>query len=116
MSESLIFEILQELIAVERVNGYSRLNPEQNADGSRNSQFGWPSQGVIKFDNVSLKYRYELKILICDSSQQKCIANKTNLFAKTDPICSHHCEMWHSKHHHARRSELSGGRELANHP
>lgn len=50
----------QELIAVERVNGYSRLKSEVNADGSRNPPFGWPSQGVIKFENVSLKYRYEL--------------------------------------------------------
>lgn len=51
-------ETEQELIAVERVNGYSKLKPEINAEGSRDPPFGWPVQGVIKFQNVSLKYRY----------------------------------------------------------
>lgn len=50
---------LQELIAVERVYAYSRLNTEVNADGSdRAIPFGWPCQGVVKYENVSLKYRY----------------------------------------------------------
>lgn len=52
------FLLLQEMIAVERVNGYSRLKTEINADGSRDPPFGWPCQGVVKFENVSLKYRY----------------------------------------------------------
>lgn len=43
---------------MERVNGYSKLNPEVNADGARDgAPFGWPCQGVIKFENVTLKYR-----------------------------------------------------------
>lgn len=54
---------LQELIAVERVNGYSKLNAEINANGGRDPPFGWPCQGVIKFENVSLKYRYVLLLM-----------------------------------------------------
>lgn len=42
---------------MERVHGYSRLNPEVNAEGSRDPPFGWPFQGVVKFEDVSLKYR-----------------------------------------------------------
>lgn len=59
-TSNIYFPSEQELIAVERVNSYSRLKPEVNADGSRDPPFGWPCQGVIKFDNVSLKYRYVL--------------------------------------------------------
>ncbi|XP_031634883.1 multidrug resistance-associated protein 7 [Contarinia nasturtii] len=50
-------ETEQELIAVERVNNYSKLRPEMNAEGSRDAPFGWPCQGVVKFENVSFKYR-----------------------------------------------------------
>lgn len=49
--------VLQELIAVERVDKYSTLRPERNAEGSIDAPFGWPCQGVIVFDNVSLRYR-----------------------------------------------------------
>lgn len=52
-------ETEQEFIAVERVNGFSNLNPEVNAKGNdRAVPFGWPVHGVVKFENVSLKYRY----------------------------------------------------------
>lgn len=54
-----VIETEQEFIAVERVHGYSELAAEVNAKGAdRVLPFGWPCQGVVKFDNVSLKYRY----------------------------------------------------------
>lgn len=55
---SAVIETEQEFIAVERVHGYSILDPEVNAKGAdRVMPYGWPCQGVIKFENVSLKYR-----------------------------------------------------------
>lgn len=43
---------------MERVHGYSELSPEVNAKGAdRALPYGWPCQGVVKFENVSLKYR-----------------------------------------------------------
>lgn len=50
--------LLQELVAVERVHNYCKLKPERNAKGSQDPPFGWPFQGVVKFDHVTLKYRY----------------------------------------------------------
>lgn len=47
----------QEFVAVERVNAYCKLKPEKNANGSQEPPFGWPCQGVVKFDDVTLKYR-----------------------------------------------------------
>lgn len=54
-------ETEQELIAVERVHNYCKLKPEVNALGSQDPPFGWPCQGVVKFDNVSMKYRSYLQ-------------------------------------------------------
>lgn len=42
---------------MERVNNYCQLKPEKNANGSRDPPFAWPSQGVISFENVNIKYR-----------------------------------------------------------
>lgn len=50
-------ETEQELVAVERVDNYCNLKTEHNALGSQDPPFSWPFQGVIKFDNVSLRYR-----------------------------------------------------------
>lgn len=49
-------ETEQEMVAVERVNEYCNLEPEQNAEGAFDTPFGWPVQGVVKLDNVCLKY------------------------------------------------------------
>lgn len=54
-------ETEQEFVAVERVNGYCKLKPEVNALGSQDPPFGWPCQGVVKFDDVSMKYRSYLQ-------------------------------------------------------
>lgn len=54
-------ETEQELIAVERVHSYCKLKPEVNALGSQDPPFGWPCQGVVKFDDVTMKYRSYLR-------------------------------------------------------
>lgn len=50
-------ETEQEFVAVERVHNYCKLRPEANADGTQDPPFGWPVHGVVKFDNVMMKYR-----------------------------------------------------------
>uniref|UniRef100_W8AAQ1 ABC-type xenobiotic transporter n=1 Tax=Ceratitis capitata TaxID=7213 RepID=W8AAQ1_CERCA len=55
-----VAETEQEFVAVERVNDYLQLEPEDNADGTCDPPFGWPSQGALKFKNVELRYRENL--------------------------------------------------------
>ncbi|XP_041780046.1 ATP-binding cassette sub-family C member 10 [Anopheles merus] len=55
-----VAETEQEFVAVERINQYCQLEPEINADGSADPPFGWPSQGVVVFDNVHMRYREHL--------------------------------------------------------
>ncbi|XP_055387213.1 ATP-binding cassette sub-family C member 10 [Condylostylus longicornis] len=53
-------ETEQEFVAVERVSQYLELEKEDNADGSIDPPFGWPSQGALQFNNVYFKYREHL--------------------------------------------------------
>ncbi|EDW64800.1 ATP-binding cassette sub-family C member 10 [Drosophila virilis] len=55
-----VAETEQELVAVERVDEYLQLEPEQNAEGCADPPFGWPTQGVLSFKNVQLSYREHL--------------------------------------------------------
>ncbi|XP_075152571.1 ATP-binding cassette sub-family C member 10 [Haematobia irritans] len=55
-----VAETEQELVAVERVESYLRIDGEDNADGSVNPPFGWPTQGSLDFKNVQLSYRENL--------------------------------------------------------
>lgn len=50
----------QELVAVERVDQYLQLEPEQNSEGTADPPFGWPTQGVLSFKQVQLSYREHL--------------------------------------------------------
>ncbi|XP_026844252.1 multidrug resistance-associated protein 7 [Drosophila persimilis] len=55
-----VAETEQELVAVERVDQYLQLEGEQNASGSADPPFGWPTQGVLRFQEVQLSYREHL--------------------------------------------------------
>uniref|UniRef100_A0A182IX99 ABC-type xenobiotic transporter n=1 Tax=Anopheles atroparvus TaxID=41427 RepID=A0A182IX99_ANOAO len=57
-------ETEQEFVAIERIDQYCRLEREVNADGSADPPFGWPSQGVVVFDNVHMRYREHLSYSI----------------------------------------------------
>lgn len=68
-----------EMVAIERVEEYSHLEPEEEQqekvaqnDGANddddpevvsrsglNASYGWPCQGVVKFDNVTMQYAHE---------------------------------------------------------
>lgn len=50
-------ETEREMIAVERVKQYLDNVPTENIMGA-NPPYAWPSQGVIEFENVILKYRW----------------------------------------------------------
>lgn len=49
-------ETEREMIAVERIKQYFEEIPIEYSDGE-NPPYGWPSQGVIEFNRVVLKYR-----------------------------------------------------------
>ncbi|KAH8258579.1 hypothetical protein KR038_011973, partial [Drosophila bunnanda] len=55
-----VAETEQELVAVERIDQYLQLEGEQNAAGSADPPFGWPTQGVLSFREVQLSYREHL--------------------------------------------------------
>ncbi|KAM7354188.1 ATP-binding cassette sub-family C member 10 [Cochliomyia hominivorax] len=55
-----VAETEQELVAVERIEQYLQTEGEENADGSLNPPFGWPTQGALSFKNVQLSYREHL--------------------------------------------------------
>lgn len=59
-------ETEQEMIAVERVHQYLKLEEEPGANGSVDPPFGWPTQGVINFKKVFLAYREHLEPVIQD--------------------------------------------------
>ncbi|XP_070518623.1 ATP-binding cassette sub-family C member 10 isoform X2 [Cardiocondyla obscurior] len=52
-------ETEREMIAVERVKEYLDFVPPENSMGS-NPPYAWPSQGVVEFKEVVLKYRNHL--------------------------------------------------------
>ncbi|XP_053957905.1 ATP-binding cassette sub-family C member 10 [Anastrepha ludens] len=63
---SAVAETEQEFVAVERVNEYLHLEGEDNAEGTCDPPFGWPSQGALKFKNVELRYRDNLPAALHD--------------------------------------------------
>ncbi|XP_015020423.2 ATP-binding cassette sub-family C member 10 [Drosophila mojavensis] len=63
-----VAETEQELVAVERVDQYLQLEPEQNAEGNADPPFGWPTQGVLSFQDVQLSYREHLSPALRDIS------------------------------------------------
>ena len=65
---SAIAETEQEFVAVERVQQYLQLEEEQNAQGSLDPPFGWPSQGALKYSHVQLRYRENLELSLRDIS------------------------------------------------
>ncbi|XP_066146983.1 ATP-binding cassette sub-family C member 10 [Euwallacea fornicatus] len=54
-------ETEREMIAVERVNQYINEIPLESTQHNSEPPFGWPSQGVVSFRDVSLRYREYLE-------------------------------------------------------
>lgn len=50
-------ETEREMIAVERIKQYIEEVPSENGDFITDPPYAWPSQGVVNFTNVVLKYR-----------------------------------------------------------
>lgn len=51
-------ETEREMIAVERVNEYIDTVEPESESVIMDPPYGWPSQGVVSFNNVVMKYRY----------------------------------------------------------
>lgn len=50
-------ETEKEMIAVERVNQYIEEVESENSNVVLDPPYGWPSQGVVSFNHVVMKYR-----------------------------------------------------------
>lgn len=51
-------ETEKEMVAVERISEYiENVDGESSVESILSTPYGWPSQGVISFKNVSLQYR-----------------------------------------------------------
>lgn len=68
---------------MERVNKYSQIEPEVNANGSDAAPFGWPCQGVVSFKNVYLKYRDYLAPALSDVSIEVAPCERIGLAGRT---------------------------------
>lgn len=80
---SALAETEQELVAVERVNKYSQIEPEVNAAGSSKAPFGWPCQGVVQFSNVYLKYREYLTPALRDVNLETAPCERIGIAGRT---------------------------------
>lgn len=55
-------ETEREMVAVERLNQYIDTVLPESASCIMDPPYAWPSQGVVAFRNVVLKYRYQVLI------------------------------------------------------
>ncbi|XP_055853767.1 ATP-binding cassette sub-family C member 10 [Episyrphus balteatus] len=76
-------ETEQEMIAVERVDQYLKLEEEPNAGGSADPPFGWPSQGVLAFKQVQLRYREHLTPALVNLSFQTAAFERIAIVGRT---------------------------------
>ncbi|PRP77744.1 putative multidrug resistance protein [Planoprotostelium fungivorum] len=54
-----------EMVSVERIEGYSRIESEETiVDGGQRPPHDWPSEGVIRFEDVNLRYRPGLDLVL----------------------------------------------------
>ncbi|XP_042377107.1 ABC transporter C family member 13-like isoform X1 [Zingiber officinale] len=60
-------ETEKEMVSVERVVEYMDI-PQEELQGSKSLPTGWPPQGLIEFDHVSLQYRPSLPAALKDLS------------------------------------------------
>lgn len=68
---------------MERVDNYTNLEPEINADGVANPPFGWPCQGVIEYNNLSLKYRENLAPVLIDIRLETAPCERIGIVGRT---------------------------------
>ncbi|KAG5868321.1 hypothetical protein JTB14_015233 [Gonioctena quinquepunctata] len=76
-------ETEREMIAVERVNQYIDLITPESTYFVTDPPFAWPSQGVIVFENVVLKYREHLLPSIKDVSFETRPCEKIGVVGRT---------------------------------
>lgn len=58
-------ETEREMVAVERVHQYvTEIQCESQKSALQPAPYAWPSQGVVQFQNVILKYRYVQVLLL----------------------------------------------------
>jgi ABC-type multidrug transport system fused ATPase/permease subunit len=58
-------DVENELVSVERVNQYSSL-PSEAAPVLDTPPLGWPAAGDIKLENLSIRYRPSLPLVLTD--------------------------------------------------
>ncbi|KAL1509095.1 hypothetical protein ABEB36_003889 [Hypothenemus hampei] len=76
-------ETEKEMIAVERINQYINGIPMETNRFIIETPFGWPSQGVVTFKNVSLRYRDHLNAAIKNITFETRPAEKIGIVGRT---------------------------------
>jgi ATP-binding cassette, subfamily C (CFTR/MRP), member 10 len=73
-------ETEREMIAVERVGEYINQvdSEETKTDNDINLPYGWPNWGMISFDNVVMKYRYNFQYIEQSDFGRKAFLNDYN--------------------------------------
>lgn len=63
---NIFVETERKMVALERVNDYIENTKTEPSETTENAilPFAWPSQGVVSFSNVYLKYRFEILIFL----------------------------------------------------
>lgn len=82
---NIFVETERKMVALERVNEYiEREKSESNeAEIDFVLPFAWPSQGVISFANVYLKYRFDVILFFSRSNTCCSIITRTSTYVPT---------------------------------
>ncbi|KAG6511042.1 hypothetical protein ZIOFF_029091 [Zingiber officinale] len=75
-------ETEKEMVSVERVVEYMGI-PQEELQGSKSLPTGWPPQGLIEFDHVSLQYRPSLPAALKDLSFSIAAGMKVGIVGRT---------------------------------
>jgi ATP-binding cassette subfamily C (CFTR/MRP) protein 4 len=59
-------EVLNHMVAVERVSAYGKLEPEAplETDADKLIEFGWPADGGVKVEDIAVRYRESLPLAL----------------------------------------------------
>ena len=80
------------IVSVERIKEYAELKPEAPAiiESSRPPK-GWPSQGDIRFEHYSTRYRPELQLILRDVNLHIKAREKVGIVGRTCLLYTSRC-------------------------
>ncbi|KAF9404358.1 Multidrug resistance-associated protein 1, partial [Podila epigama] len=76
-------DLQNQLVAVERLDEYSRKNPEAPAETDVKLPENWPNEGRVEFRNYSTRYRQGLDLVVKNVSFEVQPAEKVGIVGRT---------------------------------